>query len=140
MNFSPETIAEVETLYRDNPGLDRIHSKGWKTLERDLQAWEEFVKRTDTGYNSSIYDYTNELSRRSSIEKTNQFISKAASEEITNYVITLDRAFLAATDKVQVPLLPSLGNEPEPGWWWYRIPKILLPELKDDLRSRGLVI
>lgn len=129
------TAEELETL---SPTI-RSFAEGAHmsiTLESLLGSWLKFVEHVESGYPLEIDSYVNDVSVRSSlIEELLGVGSSSAVEKLQSIVAPLDERYIAAT------------WEPEQeGRWpqtlvgrWFRIPKNLSGELREDLIKGGWI-
>jgi hypothetical protein len=60
-------------------------------------------------------EYIAELSRR---------LPGRWARRFSEWVASWDERFRAATTEESEPHLPALEDEGEPGWWWYRTPRL----------------
>jgi hypothetical protein len=127
MKFEP---SESEAIKRE---LARISARAKYeiTLQSLVNGWMSFVIRVEDGYGLTIYDYENDLSKRSIIEEIMNNIPSLR-EQLEREVQPFDLRFKnATTESDQVS--DGGGNLS----WVRRIPKKLEGELADDLRDRN---
>lgn len=111
------TIAALEARFSE-----RAHFP--ITLEKLLSSWRIFVAEVEQGYESTIDDYTNDLSTRDLLGNVLREVSPDLKTRLLVDVESLDRRFEHATR-------PDAGNriaefiEPGEGWWWSRLPRKL---------------
>lgn len=98
-----------------------------------LERWQQFVKAVEEIYDDSIYEYTNDLSVRDLLEKVINACPSTVRIRLTNALSPTDRRFLTVTRPMSVPLMHRSGNSL--GWWWFRMPLRLGPELQNDLQE-----
>jgi|SRR5581483_4242869 len=106
-------------------------------LDYLLMGWQRFVKHIERGYSSSIYDYTNDLSKRRLLQRVlDANISNRLKLKLTNLVRQIDDQFIALTRTIDEPI-PGTKPEAEE-WWYYRVPLNAGSELQKDLAEFGL--
>lgn len=127
----------------DREALARITERlrgenGWAnfvTFDRLLQDWSVFVSSLEVGYDTSIYEYANDLDTRAILEA----VLSAAPAEIRSRAVTtlqpLDAKFMGATRLARHPV----AARPEPADRYRRIPARLGPELRNDLEHYGVL-
>jgi len=103
------------------------------TLDHLLQRWNMFVNQVAQGYHDSIYEYTNDLGTRDTLENVLQQVPQPLHDRLNGVLHSIDRRFIDRTTSIQ----RSLGTSQYP--WWFRIPKNLSDELRSDLRSEGII-
>lgn len=130
--LSPADTRHIRTLTR----AYAVRFKVDNVLAKLIDDWNRFVAAVENGYTYSIFEYTNELGGRNIIEQILTQISPTGRVEIQRMVEPLDSRFMNATRMLQQPLrrMPK-GN---PGWWYYRVPRILNDELSQDLVAEGV--
>ena len=108
-----------------------------KAKHKKMQNFKEFMGKlyiflgaVEKGFEATIYDYTNELTLRDQADRLLDEIPPILKKKVKNLLSDWDKRFDEATNVVSEPLL---GENPQ--WWWYRIPKILVGELKEDVES-----
>lgn len=102
-----------------------------------LHAWASFVRRVETGYALSIYDYTNDLSTRDLLEEALPNLPLAEGEASRARLSEWDLRYEQATRPSVRPLAPGIQDGARA--WWFRIPLRLGGELESDLRDEGLI-
>jgi hypothetical protein len=101
------------------------------TLGKLLALWGNFVTEVERGYESTIDEYTNDLSTRDLIDEALHQVPSALNGKLQPEVEPLDKRFEQATR-------PDDGNrigqfiKPGEGWWWSRLPT-RLGALANDL-------
>lgn len=106
-------------------------------LEAAVNRWFAFVREVERGYEDSIYDYTEELSRRDLLDAEMADSSPRQSEYVRRQLSEADSRFLAATRPSIRPVLPGVSDRQKERW--YRVPKKLSEELASDLRADGVI-
>lgn len=107
------------------------------SLESLIDGWAHLVQDIEKGYSLSIYDYTNDLSVRDILDSVIDKLPKELAVEVGKCLKEWDDRFLDATRSVQSPIMPTLPKGK--GWRWFRVPKKLLGELREDLLSEGII-
>jgi hypothetical protein len=102
-----------------------------------LKKWVSTVQKIEHGYDLSIQEYVNDISSRNIIYKISSLVDKDLSEKIYKFVSAWDIKFNEATKTIAEPLVREADIHEQP--WWFRIPKKLVGDLRDDLISEGLV-
>jgi len=117
--------------------LERLSQRARRpvTLPSLIEGWQRFVDEVTTGYDATIYDYTNSLSLRDHLGEVIAALRPGAAYEIEREISAADERYRAATrasDRPLLPLSPGLQS-----WWWFRVPIRAGDELRGDLRSEG---
>jgi hypothetical protein len=108
------------------------------SLEEIVSRWERFVQEVEAGYKLSIYDYTYDLTFRDHLSDLLKALPDGELRRaVQAHVAALDDRLRRATLPSETPLLP--GFEPADQWWWFRIPRQLESELRNDLADDGLI-
>jgi hypothetical protein len=97
-------------------------------LEEWIRRWERFVSRVESGYTMTVYDYLNDIDTRRILDGAIEVASQNCSEVMHQTLQPLDARYLVAT-------VEANARDPwrRPGDPWYRHPRKLLGELKEDL-------
>jgi hypothetical protein len=139
-----DDVDKVATAERGalNAALESIRSdRGWSatpSFEEIISRWETFVREVETGYKLSIYDYTNDLTFRDHIADILKALPDGELRRAVHArVAPLDNRLRRATLPSETPLAP--GSEPTDHWWWFRIPRKLESELRNDLADDGII-
>jgi hypothetical protein len=107
------------------------------TLDGLVEAWSDFVRRVENGYEDSIYEYVNDLSMRELINEVSSRLPPAEQLRLQNVVDPLDARFKQATRRVsKVTAHTLLANLSPQG---RRIPNVLTEELREDLIAEGIL-
>jgi len=114
-----------------------IH-KGIPLLPYFLNEWLLRTNNFEKGYTLTIDDYTNEITVRDIIASLVNEIPESLKLKINDIINPIDEKFKEVTNIVKEPLLPGLEGE-DPAWWWYRLPKKLVGELKEDVESKKII-
>lgn len=101
------------------------------TFETFIKEWRDFVDQVESGYTMTIDDYTNDLSIRELIDELLQKISAPLKEKVVLLIEPLDEKLKQSTYELRNPLT----KRENPPWYWYRMPKKLVGELKEDKES-----
>lgn len=107
-----------------------------KSFVAGLKQWARFVANVERGYSNSIYEYTNDMSVRDVIAAVMAELPPDLEQKVAKALKPWDDRFLKAT----VPAKRSLAQRrvsPE-AIWWSRVPKKLMGELENDLRSEQM--
>jgi hypothetical protein len=105
------------------------HSEPW-TLTGLIGAWRELVGQIERGYDDNVYEYRNDLSVRDLLaELIDEIPAGSVRSWVTSEVEEIDASYRTATREVDEPIF---GSDDEP-WWWRRVPKTLVGELRLDL-------
>jgi hypothetical protein len=107
------------------------------TLSSLLDNWENFVSEVEEGYNDSIYEYTNDLSARNLLQLLVENSSLAFRNKLIGVLQGLDERFKQATEESNYLVLNI--QKKSQGWWWFRIPIKMGPELKNDFQIEGKI-
>ena len=123
-----------------NAVLQKLSARARHTLTLSglLQRWQDFVLQVEQGYQDSIYEYTNDLSVRDLLEEVLKECPQTLRKDLMPLIRPWDARFDNATKKTKQPVLPHIGQE-SLSWWWFRVPERLGKELKEDLRSEGML-
>src|SRR5579862_5523025 len=100
------------------------------SLNELLSFWETTVLNVERGYDLCIYEYLNDVSVRAVIGR--RILSEPQSKRFAERLSSADKRFIAATERAQgIGVLRDLvGPEHK---WLARIPKVLLPDLAEDI-------
>lgn len=127
---SPDQSAKVSEALKEV-------SRESVSLESLIDGWAHLVQDIEKGYGLSIYDYTNDLSVRDVLDSIIDKLPKELAVEIEKCLREWDDRFWDSTRSVQLPIVPTLAKGK--GWRWFRVPKKLLGELREDLLSEGII-
>jgi hypothetical protein len=108
--------------------------KKYLSLDSYIREWEAFVGEIEKGYDLTIFDYTNDLATRDILQTILHLLSEPGRVMLEGVLEPLDRRFLTTTREIKEPLRGE-----DRSFWWVRIPKVLVGELKGDLESEGLI-
>lgn len=102
------------------------------TVSGMVEDWKELVGQIERGYDEMIYEYTNDLSVRNLLQELIDALPAGSVRSwIAQEVEATDARYRAATREVNEPIHGG-GNAP---WWYWRVPMILVGELRDDLEG-----
>jgi hypothetical protein len=94
-----------------------------------LAAWEQFVRKVETGYGDNRYEYFNDMSCRTALAKAWPVLTQKVRDARQSELNAADARFLAAT-------VPSPGTsdreEADGSWWDDRRPVLLVGDLAED--------
>lgn len=107
---------------------------GGDSLNQLLGEWAEFVRVVESGYDDSIYEYTNHLSVRDQLEQLISASSTTLAAKLAADFAPIDERFANATEPAKRPLSAAQGELPS---WWRRVPKRREGELAEDLKAMG---
>jgi len=102
-----------------------------------VNGWQRFVERVQTGYDWTIYDYTNDLGKRNLLAEVIAAVSPASAHALEDLIREADAAYRAATREVEQPILPQPARTHR--WWWFRIPRVPTDEMRDDFKHLRLI-
>ncbi|HUP62969.1 MAG TPA: hypothetical protein VNA69_21430 [Thermoanaerobaculia bacterium] len=108
-----------------------------ESLEGLAELWKSFVREVEQGYSMSIYDYTNDLSIRDILDDVLTRVPLGVQQELKAELESWDDRYRLATKPAVVPILPGPDVVQNPRWW--RIPRVLTGELRDDFVSEGII-
>lgn len=107
-----------------------LHQRGWQgayTLNERVEAWQHLVESVEDGYTPTIDDYTNDLAVRTWLDSSRPLLTERVWESLDDRLAPLDKRFRQAT-REPPRRMPGAGTQ-----WWYRIPKVLVGELREDV-------
>ena len=107
------------------------------TIESLVTAWARFVEAVERGYELSIYEYANDLAVRDLLDMVISQVPDRLGNVLRAQLEQLDDRYRLATKSSPRPLLPGRDTSDSPRWW--RLPRRLNGELKDDLISDGVI-
>jgi hypothetical protein len=113
-----------------------LHERGWikaYTLNEQVDAWQHVVESVEEGYALTIDDYTNDLDVRGWLDRARSLVTRPVRLSLDDRLAALDARFTQATS-AQWRHIPGAG----PGWW-YRVPKVLVGELREDVERLRLI-
>jgi hypothetical protein len=106
------------------------------TLTWAINQWQKFIEEIKGGYTLTVYDYTNDLSDRDIIEEYLAELSEPLRGKILTIVMPLDEQFRGLTNETDKVLMSqSAVAYSDMPWWYHRIPKKLVGELKEDINN-----
>jgi hypothetical protein len=111
--------------------------EGASRVRHLLKSWASFVRKVETGYDDTIYDYANDLSARDSLEEALAPLPSPEGEPLRAELRGWDQRFEAATRPSIRPLAPGVTERERS--WWFRVPLRPIGELEADLRAEGLI-
>jgi len=107
-----------------------------RSLNGLLGDWASLVTAIESGYDDSIYEYTNDLAVRDQLEDLIQAAPSGLRAKIQSAVAPVDARFTTATEQAARPLSAASDQLPA---WWDRVPTRRIGELADDLEALGHV-
>ena len=121
-----QTDAEQDAI---QPLLNKIskNSDHVITLDHLLNAWSLFVARLTIGYNSTAYEYANDLANRDILQRILEESPDSLKVKLSPILRELDDRFLEETYSVANQYYEGSAD------WWRRIPFKASPGLKNDL-------
>ena len=133
-----DTSNKLNTQLTFTASEKEILLKRDKYLEKDIkdmiQYWAEFLASVEKGYTLTIDDYTNDIYNRYLLEEEIVKLPKLIGDKARNIIEPMDEEFKKLTN----PIKESLWSEKDAAWWWYRIPKKLIGELKKGVESQNI--
>jgi len=124
---SDEALRRANEHVRDlRRVLDELREQ-WSPLtdltpEQLVRAWIAIVAIVEVGYEGSWEEYTNDLMTREFIAELSRRLPEWWAGQFAEWVAPWDERLRAATAEESKPHL--FKDEDEPGWWWYRSPRI----------------
>ena len=101
-----------------------------KSVAELLLGWKKLVGEIEQGYRLTIYDYTNDLGTRDLLNYLSRNLPTELSRRIEAALEDADSRFRAATVEFPRGVLPRAATSDR--WWYFRKPKIMVGDLKDD--------
>ncbi len=108
------------------------------TIDALIDVWGRFVLQVENGYKLSIYDYTNDLMVRDQLDEIIAGTPPTLSSDIQAILEPWDDRYRLATVASTKPILPGPDVSTRRRWW--RVPRNLSGELRDDLLSDGIIV
>lgn len=102
-----------------------------------LTRWSEFTCTVEDGYPYSIFEYTNSLGGRNVLFAVEQVLSAEGQQQLQTVLSAWDERFRAATTSIDRPLRAIPGKPTS--WWYYRLPRVLRGEFREDLVDEGFL-
>ncbi|HEY7269355.1 MAG TPA: hypothetical protein VH951_05980 [Dehalococcoidia bacterium] len=106
-------------------------------IEYLVRSWTHFVDEVESGYKLTIYDYTNDLSKREILHELSEAVGPTLSARLEEVLRPVDERFRAASRALSRPV--SRRECDEVLWWNFLIPTELHGELLEDLQRAGLL-
>lgn len=132
VNFGQSDIKTIRAFFEDLNNK----SKRTNSISTMVARWHEFTHSVDRGYDSSYYEYTNELTIRDILSRLCDVLTQEGCAQLLTLLKSADDKLLMATRRSESSILPNrIGAQ----WWWHRIPLKLGRELANDLKSEGLL-
>lgn len=138
-DWIPSTVAaELNEVVR---GLKASHGiADHLTLQRLLTSWRDLVDEVEAGYGLSVYEYANDVSSRSILDRVAAHARPPVGQELLRWLQPLDARFEAATVRARRPYHgdADAGSRHAASSWHWRVPRKLVGELRDDMDAMGL--
>lgn len=109
---------------------------GADSLDYLIDHWEYLITVKINAYKLNLDDYKNDIYTRTLINKLRELVSDDGKKALDKVMKLLDQEFIENTKEIDEPLL---GKPSKEIWWFYRIPKIIAGNLKEDLISSGFI-
>jgi hypothetical protein len=112
-----------------------LHQGGWikvYTLNEQVDAWQHVVESVEQGYTLTIDEYINDLAVRGWLDQARSLMTRPIVLSLDNRLAALDERFMDATTTPRRHI-PGAGPE-----WWYRVPRVLVGELGEDVQRLHL--
>ncbi len=113
-----------------------LHERGWikaYTLNEQVDAWQHMLESVEEGYALTIDDYTNDLYVRGWLDQVRSLVTRPVRLSLDDRLAALDARFMHATTAPRRHM-PGAGSE-----WWYRVPKVLVGDLREDVERLRLI-
>jgi 23S rRNA G2069 N7-methylase RlmK/C1962 C5-methylase RlmI len=107
-----------------------LEERGWRrayTVNEQVEAWQRLVESVEDGYPLTIDDYTNDLAVRQWLHLARSLLTDRVRQSLDRRLASLDERFTHATVGPR-QRMPGAGLR-----WWYRVPKVLVGELREDV-------
>lgn len=136
-------MSQIELSESEETAIRQILSKMSErakypiSIESLLKRWDTFVTQVEKGYEDSIYDYANDLSVRDLLDKILLGAPQSLRAKLIALLQPLDDRFKQASLEVRRPVVTR--DKGAIAFWWFRVPCRPGPELRQDLRSEGLI-
>ncbi|MFL5736876.1 MAG: hypothetical protein ACJ76P_06025 [Actinomycetota bacterium] len=121
--------SSVDTCAAEHAIAQLLALKGVvRSLPEWIEDWTHFVGSVESGYTLTVYDYTNDVSIRQMLDEVMEVASDPCRQTIRAALRPIDERYLEAT------MEPSTGDpEQRSGNPWYRAPRVLVGEFRNDL-------
>jgi hypothetical protein len=112
-----------------------VTERGWRsgTLNEHVDQWRTLVASVAVGYTMTIDDYTNDLAVREWLDQVRPMLTERVRRSLDERLSPLDEQFRGATQET-ARHMPGAGSH-----WWYRLPIVLVGELREDAERMGLL-
>ncbi len=136
LNFdlSGEDRLRVDQFFRE---LVVSNHKRLSSLEERIESWRELVAEIEAGYPFTIDDYWNDVDTRTIVEQALEVLSPNGRSTLARVLAPLDERFLRATRLIAEPWRTE-GEVRNWPWTWYRIPHVLVEDLRNDVERMRL--
>lgn len=122
---------DLASVHRAMATLEKL---GWRraTLNERVAAWASLVDEVEEGYAMTIDDYTNDLAAREWLALALPMLVPRLQASLIERLEPRDERFRRAT-VTPAKHMPGAG-----GGWYYRLPRVLVGELAEDVERMGL--
>lgn len=111
---------------------NNLRKLGWPS-HWSIAVADSVSKRVELGYSGTIDDYTNDLAVREWLSHAEALMGDDSLLSLQISVEPIDKRFMASTRGV-IDSLTAGDDE----WWYRRLPKVLIGELRKDAERLGL--
>ncbi|HZQ36326.1 MAG TPA: hypothetical protein VFD32_10355 [Dehalococcoidia bacterium] len=133
-DLSAEDRQTADQFYQ---ALAARNHKRLSNLEQAMERRRELVARIETGYRFIIEDYWNDVDTRTLLGELMDVLSPDGRASLARMLAPTDERFLRATRMIAEPWR-SEGEARSWPWTWYRIPLLLVDELRNDVERMRL--
>jgi hypothetical protein len=110
------------------------------TLLGLLDSWRGLVEQVERGYDESVYEYANDVDSRKILDRVGRAAPERARDALVSWLRPWDERYDRATVRATAPFHgradPNSPYAASP--WHWRIPRLLVGELRSDLKDMGL--
>jgi hypothetical protein len=99
------------------------------SLEYLIDGWEHFISEVEESYQGCIENYHNDLTKRDSLEEIINKCNPSLQQKLNTVIQPLDERFYAATNPLKASIIGPMKDQE----WYFRAPKKLVADLKEDL-------
>jgi hypothetical protein len=131
--YPPDAKEHLELIDRK---LEEMRARARQPAPRTLMGligrWREVVEQIEEGYEDNVYEYWNDVAMRDLLEELLAVVPAGSVRSwVTDEVCEIDIRYRRGTREVDKPIFGS-GERP---WWWWRVPNVLVGELREDLEQ-----
>jgi hypothetical protein len=130
LDLTPE---EEEAL---RPSLRGTAAQGVAEL---ASRWIRALEDIEEGYKLTIYDYQNDLDKRLILERAALEAKGKLQHKVRRFLELTDARLKKATFTAPNPVFPGAYRQHPEAWWYTRVPKKLIGELKGDIEEEGIL-